>query len=184
VHWIGEKKPWCCNIEIVIHGLVHWIDEKKPWWCIDRVVHGLLSGIHEKRPLFSPVSCTRPVSTICVYYTMVFSHPFHTWDHGPLYLSIHHHGLFCDSWSRALNWWKETMVMYRQSGPWSPVWNSWKETMVLQRHTVYINIEIMDHFICLYITMVSSHQFYTWDHGPLYLSIQHGRLRFDQLGLR
>jgi hypothetical protein len=29
--------------------------------------------------------------------------------------------------------------------------------------------------LCLYNTMISSHQFHTLDHGPLYLSIQqHG----------
>jgi hypothetical protein len=34
-------------------------------------------------------------------------------------------------------------------------------------------IDSRDHSICLYNTSVSSHQLYTWDHGPLYLSIQH-----------
>jgi hypothetical protein len=104
--------------------------------------------------LFSTIPYMKKGTPLSIYNTMISSHRFHTRDQGPLYLPIHYHGLFLPiiymrTWT--------TLSLY--TTPWSLLTNSIHE--------------IMDHSICLYNTIVSSHQLYTWDHGPLYLSIQH-----------
>jgi hypothetical protein len=69
----------------------------------------LTNHIHENRD-----------HSICLCNTVVSSHQSHTWDQGPLYLSIKPHGLFSPTlfisgpWSHEYNWWEETMVLYRQ----------------------------------------------------------------------
>ena len=147
--------------------------------------------------------------SICLYNTMVSYQQFHTWDHGPLYLSIKHHDLFSlipymrpgttlsvytTSWSLStLSTHKTmdhsvclyiTMVSSHQFSAWDhhglfssvsctrpvSILSVYTTTWSLLANSIY---EIMDHFICLYNTMVSSHLLYSWDHGPLYLSIQH-----------
>jgi hypothetical protein len=92
--------------------------------------------------------------SICLYNIMVYSHQSHTWDQGPLYLSIQHHGLF-------------SPIPYMIPGTTLSVYTtSWS----LLSNPIH---ETRGHSICLYNTMVSSHQPYSWDHGPLYLSMQH-----------
>ena len=136
--------------------------------------------------------------SICLYNTMVSYQQFHTWDHGPLYLSIKHHDLF-------------SLIPYMRPGTTLSVYTTSWSLSTLSTH------KTMDHSVCLYITMVSSHQFsawdhhglfssvsctrpvsiicvyYTivsshqfpiWDHGPLYLSIQHHGLFSPTLFMR
>jgi hypothetical protein len=118
---------------------------------------------------------------------MVSSHQLYSWNHGPLYLSIQHHDLFSpipymrpgttlSAYATIIGekrpWW----CIDRYSGPWSHVCDWWEETMMLYREIEWFLvscIENRDHSICLFNTMVSSHQFYSWDQGPLYLPIQH-----------
>jgi hypothetical protein len=125
--------------------------------------------------LFSPILCMRPGTTlslytiswflltnpihenrghsICLYNSMVSSHQSHTWEQGPLYLSIQHHGLF-------------SPILYMRTGvTLSVCTTSWS----LLTNPIH---ETNDHSICLY-NIVSSHQSHTWEQGPLYLSIQH-----------
>jgi hypothetical protein len=87
--------------------------------------------------------------SVCLYITMVSSHQFSAWDHRVVSVLMYGIGekrpwccidRWSGHWSHVWDWWEETMVLYRQSGPWS---------------------------------MVSYQPFYTWDQGPLYLSIQH-----------
>jgi hypothetical protein len=85
---------------------------------------------------------------------MVSSHQFYSWDQGPLYLSIQHHGLFLP-----IPYMRTGTTLSVYTTPWSLLTNSIHETR--------------DHSICLYNIMVSSHQSHTWDQEPLYLSIQH-----------
>jgi hypothetical protein len=111
---------------------------------------------------------------ICLCNTMVSSHQSHTWEQGPLYLSIQPHSLFSPtlfmtpwttlsvyitSWSLLTNPIHENRDHYVYTTPWSLLTNSIHETR--------------NHSICLYNTMVSSHQSHTLDQWPLYLSIQH-----------
>jgi hypothetical protein len=125
----------------------------------------------------------RPGTTLCLYNTMVSSHQSHTWEQGPLYLSIQHHGLFSPI---LLDWWEETMMFYKQI-EWSLVSCMglvrrdhdvvWTDIMVTglmygietpwSLLTNHIH-ENRDHSICLFNTMVSSHQFHSWDQEPLY----------------
>ena len=98
--------------------------------------------------LFSPIPYMKKETPLSIYNTMISSHRFHTRDQGPLYLPIHYHGLFLPiiymrTWT--------TLSLY--TTPWSLLTNSIHE--------------IMDHSICLYNTIVSSHQFHTWDQGSL-----------------
>jgi hypothetical protein len=98
--------------------------------------------------LFSPIPYMKKETPLSIYNTMISSHRFHTRDQGPLYLPIHYHGLFLPiiymrTWT--------TLSLY--TTPWSLLTNSIHE--------------IMDHSICLYNTVVSSHQFHTWDQGSL-----------------
>jgi hypothetical protein len=90
--------------------------------------------------------------SICLYNIMVSSHQSHTWEQGPLYLSMQHHRLF------------------------SPIPCMRPET-TLSLYTTSCSLltnpmhETRDHSICLCNTMVSSHQSHTWEQGPLYLSM-------------
>jgi hypothetical protein len=84
--------------------------------------------------------------------------------------------------------------MTDKSGPCSHVWDWWEETMLYrqiewslvscmglvrrdhgQHHGLFSPIIFMTSgaTLCLYNTMVSSHQSHTWEQGPHYLSIQH-----------
>ena len=141
--------------------------------CLSIQHHGFFSPIPYMRPvttltvyttswslLTNPIHENRDHS-ICLSNTMVSSHQSHTWEQGPLYLSIQHHGLFSPiPYMRT----GTTLSVYKT--PWSLLTN-------------YIH-ETRDHSICLYNTMVSSHQSHTWEQGPLYLSIQHHGL-FSQI---
>jgi hypothetical protein len=140
----------------------------------------------------------RTGATLSVYNTMVSSHQLYSWDHGPLYLSMQHHGLFSPipymrpgptlsayttPWSHVWDCWEETMMLYRQI-EWSMV--SWIELERRDQGPLSVNTtswslltnsihQTMDHSICLYNIIVSSHQSHTWEQGPLYLFIQdHG----------
>jgi hypothetical protein len=128
--------------------------------------HGLFSPIPYMRPviilsvyttswslLTNPIHENRDHS-ICLYNTMVSSHQSHTWEQGPLYLSIQHHGLFSPITYMRIG---TTLSVY--TTPWSLLINSMHETR--------------NHSISLYNIMVSSHQLNAWDQEPLYLSIQH-----------
>ena len=101
--------------------------------------------------LFSPILFMRPGTTLCLYNTMVSSHQSHTWEQGPLYLSIQHHGLF------------SPIIFMRPGTTLSLYTTSWS---LLTNHIH----ENRDHSICLYNTVISSHQSHTWEQGPLYLS--------------
>jgi hypothetical protein len=129
-----------------------------------RVVPGLMNRIDEKH-------------SICLYNTMVPFHQSHTWEQGPLYLSMQHHGFFSPipcmrtettlsvyttSWSLLYNWWEETMMLYRQI-EWSlvsHVWDWWEETMVLHRQIEWSLVSCMGSIpymrpvtiICVYAT--------------------------------
>ena len=109
---------------------------------------------HTHHGLFPPIPYMRPGTTRPVYNSMVSSNQFYTRDQGPLYLPIHYHGLFLP-------------ILYMR------IWTTlslYTTTWSLLTNHIH---EIMDHSIYLYNTMISSHQFHTWDQGPLYLSIQH-----------
>ena len=161
--------------------------------------HGPLYLSIQHHGLFSPTLFMRPWTTlsvyttswslltnpihetsdhsICLYNIMVSSHQSHTWEQGPLYLSIQHHGLFsptlfmrpwttlsvyATSWSLLTNpipYMRPETTLSVYATPWSLLTNPIHETS--------------DHSICLYNIMVSSHQSHTWEQGPLYLSIQH-----------
>jgi len=185
--------------------------------------HGLFSPSPYLRPgttrsvlynsmVFSSIPYTRPGTTLFVYAlpwslltnsmhenmdyifihnTMVSSHQFHTWDHGPLYLSIQHHCLF----SPIIYMRPGTTLSIQHHGLFSPIpyIDQGSLYLSLQHHGLFTQIPYMrpgttlyntmvsshqyhtwDHGpLCLYNTIVSSHQFHTWDQGPLYLSIQH-----------
>ena len=116
--------------------------------------HGPLCLSIHHHGFFSPIQCTRPRITLSLYYnTIVSSHQFSTQDNEPLSLSLN--TIASSHQCHALDQW--ALSVY--TTPWS-----------FLTHSIH---EIMDHFICLYITMVSFHQFYTWDHGPPYLAMQH-----------
>jgi len=103
--------------------------------------HGLLYLYTQHHGLFSPIPYMRPWTTLSVYTTPVSSHQLYTWDQGPLYLSIQHHGLFSPS-------------PYMRPGPILSVFTTpWS----LSAWAIHETIK----------TMVSSHQFHTWDQGPL-----------------
>jgi hypothetical protein len=148
--WIPDRRPWT-TLSVYT----------SPWFLFTNSVHETMNhsisilqhhclfspifctrqwtpfSVSQHHCLFSPVSCTRPVSTICVYYTMVFSHPFHTWDHGPLYLSIHHHGLF-------------PPILYMR--PWTTL-SGYATSWYLLTNFIH---ETMDHSICLYFDLINS----------------------------
>jgi hypothetical protein len=69
---------------------------------------------------------------------------------------------------------------------WSLLTNSIHEnrdhSLSIQHHGLFSPILFMtrDDSICLYNTMVSSHQSHAWEQGPFYLSIQHHGL-FSQI---
>jgi hypothetical protein len=116
--------------------------------------HGPLCLSIHHHGFFSPIQCTKPWITLSLYYnTIVSSHQFSAQDNEPLSLSLN--TIASSHQCHALDQW--ALSVY--TTPWS-----------FLTHSIH---EIMDHFICLYITMVSSHQFYTWDHGPPYLAMQH-----------
>jgi hypothetical protein len=105
---------------------------------------------------------------ICLYSIMVSSHQFHTWerDHSLcLYDSTFSSQQFL-TWKKGplclyttvYNWWEKTMVLYRQI-EWSMI--SCMELVRRDHGVVYKDR------VCLYNTMVSSHQLHTWDQGPL-----------------
>jgi hypothetical protein len=107
-----------------------------------RVVYGLMYGIGEKNQ-------------------------FYAWEHGLLYLYTQHHGLFSQipymrSWT--------TLSVY--ATPLSLLTN-YIHTMVLHRQIVVPGLMYETGekrpWCCttVYNTMVSSHQFHTWDHRPL-----------------
>ena len=137
--------------------------------------HGPLYLSIQYHDLFSPIPYMRPGTTLSVYttpwslltnpihetsdhsiclYNMISSHQSHTWEQGPLYLSIQHHGLFSPITYMRIG---TTLSVY--TTPWSLLTNAMHETR--------------NHSISLYNIMVSSHKFYAWDQEPLYLSIQH-----------
>jgi hypothetical protein len=105
-------------------------------------------------PLLISVMHKTSEHSICVYYTVVSSHQFPIWDHGPLHLSIQHHGLFSP-----ITYIRPGTTLSVYTTPWSLLTNPIHETS--------------DHSICLYNIMVSSPQSHTWEQGPFYLSIQH-----------
>ena len=133
--------------------------------------------------------------SICLYNTMISSNQSHTWDQGPLYLSMQHHGLFSPiPYMRPMT----TLSVYTTSSLLiNPIHENRDHSICLyntmvssyQSHTweqgaLYLSIQHHGLFspilfmrsgttLCLYNTMVSSHQFYSWDQEPLYLSIQH-----------
>jgi hypothetical protein len=92
--------------------------------------------------------------SICLCNTMVSSHQSHTWEQWPFYLSIQHHGLF-------------SPIPYMRTGTTLSVYAT---PWFLLTNPIHEN---RDHSVCLYNTMVSSHQLHAWDQEPLYLSIQH-----------
>ena len=119
MYGIGEKRTWCCR-QIECSMVWNWC-EKPTMLYIQRVVYGLMYGIGMRRPWttlctswslhtnlihetidhsVNSTSWSLLINSIyetmdhSVYNTMVSSHQFHTWDQGPLYLSIQHHGLF------------------------------------------------------------------------------------------
>ena len=86
----------------------------------------------------------RPGTTFFLYNTMVSSHQFYTWDQGPL-------SVYATSWSLLTNSIHKFISLY------------------MQHHGLFTPIPYMrpGTTFFLYNTMVSSHQFYTWDQGPL-----------------
>jgi hypothetical protein len=70
--------------------------------------------------------------------------PCHTWDQGPLYLSIQHHGLFS-----SIPYMRPVTIISVYTTSWSLLTNPIHENR--------------DHSICLCNTMVSSHQSHTWE---------------------
>jgi hypothetical protein len=191
--WDHRPLCWCEETMVlyrkrVVPGLMYGIGVKIPWCCMDRVVYGLeLWSLHTNSIHETIDHC------ICI---MVSSHQFHTWDQGPFYLSIQQHGLFMPimygigekrpwccierEWSLVSCMelvWRYHDVVWTE---WSMVWNWCENTMMFNSihetidHSLYIQhhgvfTPIPDHRpLCPYNIMVSSHQFHTWDQGPLY----------------
>jgi hypothetical protein len=92
---------WCCIDRYNGHWFHVWdwweetmvLDRQIEWslvscmvwdWWEEIMMHGF----------FSPTLFMRPWTTLCLCNTMVSSYQSHTWEQGPLYLSIQHHGLF------------------------------------------------------------------------------------------
>jgi hypothetical protein len=111
--------------------------------------HGLFSPTLFMRPwttlsvyttswslLTNPIHETRDHS-ICLYNIMVSSHQSHTWDQGPLCLSMQHHGLFSP-----IPYMRPGTTLSVYTTPWFLLTNPIQENR--------------DHSICLYNTMVSS----------------------------
>ena len=136
--------------------------------------------------------------SICLYNTMVSYQQFHSWDHGPLYLSIKHHDLFSlipymrpvTTLSVYTTSWSLSTLSTQDHGPlclsmhhhgfFSPIQcmrSPWPLLISLMHKT-------SEHSICVYYTVFSSRQFHIWDHGPLYLSIQHHGLFSPTLFMR
>jgi hypothetical protein len=143
IHETMDHSICLCNIMISSHQYVwDWWEETMvldrqiewslvscmawDWWEEIMMLHRqiewslflLTNSIHETRN-----------HSISLYNIMVSSHQSHTWDQGPLYLSIQHHGLFSPipymrtgttlsvyttPWSLLSDWWEETMMLYRQ----------------------------------------------------------------------
>ena len=197
IHENRDHSICLCNTMVSSHQSHTW--DHGPL-CLSMQHHDLFSPIPyhtwDQRPLylsmqhhglFSPIPYMRPVTilsvytaswslltnpihenrdhSICLCNTMVSSHQSHTWEQGPLYLSIQHHGLFSPIICMRPG---TTLSLYTTS--WSLLTNYMHETR--------------NNSICLYNTMVSSHQSHTWEQGPLYLSIQHHGLFSPTLFMR
>jgi hypothetical protein len=140
--------------------------------------------------------------SISLYNIMVSSHQSHTWDQGPLYLPIQHHGVFSPipymrpwttlsvyttSWSLLTNPIHETrdhsICLYNTM---SHEYNWWEETMVLYRQIEWslfscIGLERRDHVVAqkdrvgpvLLYRIGEKRPCCSWDQGPLYLSMRH-----------
>jgi hypothetical protein len=163
MYGIGEKRPWNSmhetrnqslslnNIMVSSHQSHTW--ELEPLY-LSMQHHGLFSPTLFMRPwttlsvystswslLTNPIHKKRGHS-ICRYNTMISSHQFYAWDQEPISLSKQHHGLFSPI-PNMRTW--ATLSVY--ATPWSFLTNSIHETM--------------DHSICLFNIMVSSHKSHT-----------------------
>jgi hypothetical protein len=146
MHRIGEKKPWCCIDRYNGHWSHVW-----DWWEETMVL--------DRQIEWSLVSCMEWDWR----EEIMMLHG--TWEQGPLYLSIQHHGLF-------------SPILYMRPGTTLSVYTKSSSLLTNPIH------ENRDHSICLYNIMVSSHQSHTWEQGPLYLSIQHHGLFSPTLFMR
>ena len=165
---IPDHRPLCLyNIMVSSHQFHTWDQGPLSFYTTPWSLH--TNSMHENRDhsqsmqhhgLFSPIPYIS--SYLCICNTMVSSHQFHTWDHRPLYI---HHGLFSPvSYMRP----GTTLSVYTTT--WSLHANSIHETidhsLYIQHHGLFTPIP--DNIpLCLYNIMVSSHQFHTWDQGPL-----------------
>jgi hypothetical protein len=146
--------------------------------------------------LFSPIPYMRTVTTLSVYTTTwsLLTNPIHeNRDHSiwtdrvvpVLMYGIGEKRPWCcidrynGHWSHVWDWWEETMVLDRQiewslvsyHGFFSPIpcmrtgttLSVYTTTWSLLTNPIHEN---RDHSICLYNTMVSSHQSHTWEQGP------------------
>jgi hypothetical protein len=165
---------------------MHRICEKRPWCCIESHTwdQGPFYLSIQHHGLFSPIPCMRPVTTLSVYTTSALvTNPIHEKrDH-----SICLYNTMVSSYQSLpglMHWICEKRpwcCIDRHSGPCSHVCDWWEETMVLYRQMTTLSVyttsslltnpihENSDHSICIYNTMVSSHQCHTWEKGPLYL---------------
>ena len=166
-HQCHAQDQWALH-----HGLFSPIPYMRSWSTLSVYTTSwslLTNPIHENRDHYiclyitmvsSPQFYTRDRGPLSVCNIMVSSRQFHTprswttlsvyttWDHGPL------HGLFS-----LIPHMRKGITLSVYITPWSLLNNSIHETR--------------DHSICLYNSMVSSHQFVTWGKGPFYLSEQH-----------
>jgi hypothetical protein len=143
---------------------MHGISEKRSRSCIDHTwEQGPLYLSMQHHGLFSPIPCMRTGTTLSVYTTTwsLLTNPIHENRKRPWCCIDRYNG----HWSHVWDWWEETMVLDRQI-EWSLVSCMW---LVRRDHDV-VSIQYMrtGATLSVYNTMVSSHQLYSWDNGPLY----------------